>query len=175
MIHNGRCWIGVNSILPNRLALEALHAGSIPELHGYRKVERERGYDVLPGGGEGSRADFRLSGGKRRKICYVEVKNVNMMERRAFRFPDAVTLRGRRHLRELAAAVEAGARAVLLFIVQRSDAEHLEMADYIDPEYARQLAESYQRGVEVIAYRARVTTREIRVVEKVPVIIPRGV
>ena len=86
-------------------------------------------------------------------------------------FPDAVTTRGQKHLRELLSAHEQGYRAVIFFLVQRGEAEAFSPADEIDPEYGRILREAVARGVEAMAYRAEVTPEENRVGRKIPVLL----
>ncbi|MFZ2948722.1 MAG: DNA/RNA nuclease SfsA [Desulfuromonadaceae bacterium] len=87
------------------------------------------------------------------------------------RFPDAVTVRGQKHLRELMAMVEAGARAVNLFVVQRADARAVAPADAIDPAYGRLLRQAARAGVELLAYQARVTPTEIDLCRRLPILI----
>ena len=162
MVHNGRCWIGVNTHLANRLAAEAIERGIISELRGYHALRREVAY------GEASRVDILLQDDVAR--CYVEVKNVTMVDDAGrYAFPDAVTARGRKHLGELANMVDLGHRAAMLFLVQRADGEGFAPAADIDPAYADALHRAADRGVELLAYRAQVTPEEIRVVERVPV------
>ena len=162
MVHNGRCWIGINTHLANRLAVEAIESGTVTELAGYDALRREVAY------GEASRVDILLE--RSRDRCFVEVKNVTMVDDRGrFAFPDAVTERGRKHLDELTGVVEHGHRAVMLFIIQRSDGDGFAPADEIDPKYGAALRRAFERGVEILAYRAEVTPPAITVVEPVPV------
>lgn len=162
MVHNGRCWIGVHTGRPNHLVLEAVHAGNIPELQGYISARLEVPY------GRNSRIDLLLQDGERR--CYVEVKNTTLVDGEgAFTFPDAVTVRGRKHLFELADRVEAGDRAVAFFLVQRSDGDYFRPAREIDNAFAEALVEVAARGVEVLAYRAEVSPQAIELRERVPV------
>lgn len=154
---------GVNTALPNHLAEEAVRAGVVAELQGYDGLRREVRY-----GSERSRIDLLLERGDER--CYVEVKNVTLGDGgEVARFPDAVTARGTKHLRELTQMVAEGHRAVLLFCVSRTDARVVEPADDIDPQYGRTLREAAAAGVEVLAYRCAISPEEIRMVERVPV------
>jgi sugar fermentation stimulation protein A len=150
MIHNGRVWIGVNPAFANGLAAEGIRAGLVPELAGYAALRREAAW------GEGTRFDFLLSGS--RGECYVEVKSVTLVtEDGMSAFPDAVTARGARHIRELLAARAAGHRAVLLFVVQRSDGlKGFRAAAEIDPVYAEALRQAHAAGLEVYAHLADV-------------------
>ena len=153
MVHNGRCWIGVNTQLPNRLAEEALLAGRLPGLAGCTEVRREVRYGV------NSRIDLLANDGGRQ--CYIEVKNVTLVEADGvYRFPDAVTTRGRKHLAELSAMVAAGHRAVMLFVIQRADGSYFAPATAIDPEYAAALRLAHEAGVEILPCLAHVSPEE---------------
>ena len=168
LIHNGRCWISVHPGRANQIVREACTQQNhivqrIPELAGYAEIRPEvlfpvQGANTNPstGAGRASRFDFLLTGGRRRKPCYLEVKSVTMMRAGDYEFPDAPTERGRRHLRDLMAARAAGYRAVLLFLIQRSDGRRLRMAEDIDPEYARLAFAARRAGVELIAYGTRI-------------------
>ena len=159
--------VGINTGLPNKLVEEAIVGGVIAELGGYSALRREVAY-----GEEGSRVDFVLEGG-RRKACYVEVKNVTAAAKnRVALFPDCVSDRGSRHLRELMRMKAAGLRPVQLYCVQRGDVDEVRPADAIDAEYGRTLREAIDAGVEVLAYRARVTPSEIRIETRIPVVCP---
>ena len=146
----------VNTQRPNALAEEAIRAGLIPELAGYPTLQREVRY-----GAESSRIDLLLSGPQGR--CFVEVKNVTMGTPDGLcRFPDAVTTRGAKHLRELSAQVAAGDRGVLLFCVSRDDATVVEPADDIDPAYGQALRAAVAAGVEVLAWRLAIQPEAVR-------------
>lgn len=143
--------VNVDTGLPNRVVHEAVVAGAIPELAGYDEARREVKY------GENSRIDILLSKKRSKKLCYVEVKNTTLAQGRTALFPDAVTERGRKHLRELTAMVADGHRAVQFFFVSRDDVRTFAPADEIDPEYGAALREAAAAGVEVLAYSARVS------------------
>ncbi len=145
-VRPGRAWVGVNTMLPNRLAREAVERGRIAELRGYPTVRSEVRL------GERSRIDLSLEAPDRPR-CWVEVKNTTLRDGRVARFPDAVTERGRKHLRELADAVARGDRAVMLFVVNRADCDAMGPADGFDPDYGRELRRVAGRGVELLAYR----------------------
>ncbi|OGR23990.1 MAG: sugar fermentation stimulation protein SfsA [Desulfuromonadales bacterium GWD2_54_10] len=157
------CWVGINTGLPNRLTREAIENGIVTELQGYESIRPEVPY------GEHSRIDLLLEGLSGR--CYVEVKNVTLIDGKRALFPDAVTTRGQKHLNELMRVVQAGDRGVIFFTVQRSDGESVSPADAIDREYGRLLRLALANGVEALAYRALVTQQEIRLTERLPVII----
>lgn len=157
-------WVGINTGLPNRLVREGIENGVIAELQGYPSIRPEVSY-----GEEKSRIDLLLSGPD--GLCYVEVKNVTLVEGSLALFPDAVTTRGQKHLRELMEVVHRGERGVIFFVVQRGDGEAVAPADAIDPEYGRLLRLAAETGVEVLAYRARVTPAGIVLNERLPVIL----
>ena len=149
-----------------RLVREAVEDGAITELAGYASLRSEVRF-----GNEGSRADLLLSGGGR-GACFVEVKNVTAAVSGGIAlFPDAVTARGTKHLRELASVVADGGRAVLCFSVQRQDAAEVRPADDIDPLYGRTLREALAAGVEAVAYRAEVSTKAVRLRTRIPVVL----
>lgn len=156
----------INTGRANRLVEEALLAGVIPELAGFSALRREVAY-----GTENSRADFRLTypSGE----VFVEVKSVTLgynMDCVAA-FPDAVTVRGAKHLRELSALAREGARAVLLYCVNLTGIEAVRPADDIDPAYGRALREALEAGVEILAYGANVTPQAIQVTRRLKVVM----
>ena len=157
-------WVGLNTMLPNRLAEEAILDGTVAELQGYRHLRRE-----VPYGSERSRIDILLEGDK--DGCYVEVKNVTLVEDGKALFPDAVTTRGQKHLRELMEVVRNDGRGVILFTVQRGDGAAVSSADRIDPVYGKLLREAVANGVEALAYRASVTPEEIRLTGRLAIIL----
>jgi sugar fermentation stimulation protein A len=160
----GTTLVGINTHAANRLVAEALARGGIPALAGYAVVTPEVRY-----GDENSRVDFLLSA-PRRRPCYVEVKNVNAsMRGRLGLFPDAVTARGVKHLRELVRMRDAGARAVVLYCVQRGDVDEVRPAREIDPAYADAIAWAADRGVEFIAHRCAVSSSGIELTDRIRV------
>jgi sugar fermentation stimulation protein A len=150
LIRVGGHLVGVNTAHPNRLIEEAIAAGAIAELAGYAVCRREVRYGV------NSRIDLLLEDSGR-PPCYVEIKNVNLRRglsgrETAAEFPDAVTKRGAKHLVELSEMVAGGARAVMLYLVQRDDCDHFRIAEDIDPAYAAALTAARARGVETLCY-----------------------
>jgi sugar fermentation stimulation protein A len=134
---------GVNTARPNALVKGAIEADLIPELCGYSTIRSES--------------------------CYVEVKNVTLdCGNGCAQFPDAVTARGAKHLRELSAMVAAGHRAVLLFCVQLSGVDRVSVASHIDRVYAETLAEAMASGVEVLAWQADFDGADIRLQRPLP-------
>ena len=162
LVHNGTCWIGINTSRTNAVVEEGIRNGSIPELAAFDELRREVRL------GEHSRIDLALDRGGRR--TWVEVKSVTMVDASGrYAFPDAVTARGARHLAELESAVPAGEGAVMLYLIQRSDGRGFTVADDIDPGYGEALRRAVGAGVEVLAYRADVSPVEIVVAERVVV------
>lgn len=167
----GRGKAGINTGRANALVMEAIEAGVIKELQGYASARREVAY-----GSEGSRIDILLSDHPRRRQshCYVEVKNLTLHESKGVGlFPDAVSERGRKHLRELMEMVNQGHRAVLFFCVQHNKVRRASPAWDIDPLYAETLEQAVEKGVEVLAYRAKLNAREIVLEEKIPFVLGR--
>lgn len=139
--------IGINTMLANKLVKEAIEKGYINEFSDFIKIDSE-----VPYGLEKSRIDLLLTN-KNGQKCYIEVKNVTAsFEQSIAAFPDAVTVRGSKHLRELEAMVRQGNRGVILFCVQREDSVAVRAANEIDPIYAATLQQVLDSGVEVLAY-----------------------
>lgn len=166
MIRMGRTWVGINTARPNAWVAELIRLGKISELRDYGAIRRE----VTVGEEARSRIDLLLSDpdGERRD-CYVEIKNATYRVGDFAAFPDAVTERGRKHLRELIALVEAGQRAVMFFFVGRADCRRLRPADEIDPAYGETLRAAVAAGVEVLAYKARFSLRGVALVGRLPI------
>ncbi len=150
--------VGINTLLSNHLVREGIDSGVITELAGYDRIRSEVRY-----GAERSRVDLLLEKDDGPN-CYVEVKNVTAAEGDVAFFPDAPTVRGVKHLRELMEMVKQGGRAVLFFCVQREDVCAVRPADHIDPEYGCALREAAANGVEIIAYQTSISLQEIKLV-----------
>lgn len=149
--------VGIDTGLSNRIVAEAIAGGCIAVLAGYETLRREVPY------GTRSRVDMLLEGAGR-PPCYVEVKSVTLSRQAGVaEFPDAVTARGAKHLAELAAMVEAGARAVLVYLVQRGDCVGFEIATDIDPTYATAARAARAAGVEMRVVHAEVTLAGIEI------------
>jgi sugar fermentation stimulation protein A len=156
MIEAGKTLIPINTLNPNKIAMEAIEAGAVPEIAGYGDIRREVKY------GEASRIDLLLEGGKFDQPCYVEVKNVHLSRMPGLaEFPDSVTKRGAKHLGELSKIAASGARAVMLFIVQRSDCRRFRPAADLDPTYAAALNSAVAAGVETLCYDCEVSLSEV--------------
>jgi sugar fermentation stimulation protein A len=148
-------WISVDARLPNDLVEEALRADRLAPLAGYPTLRREVPFGV-------SRFDFLLEAPDR-SPCLVEVKSVTLVVDGLACFPDAVTLRGRRHLEELVSALEMGYRAAVVFVVQRGDAGGFRPYDESDPDFGQALRMAARRGVEVYACACRVEPGRIEI------------
>ncbi len=161
---SGPSLVGINTGHPNRLVAEAIAAKRIKPLAGYATLRREVKY------GEASRIDILLED-ERKGRCYVEVKNVHMMRESGLaEFPDCVTERGAKHLRELAAMAAEGHRAVMLFLIQRTDARRFALAGDLDPGYAAAFRLATAAGVEALAFRCRMSEAEIALDRVVPIV-----
>jgi sugar fermentation stimulation protein A len=161
---DGGALVGVNTMRPNRIVEEALRAGAIALLAGYGEIRREVPY------GERSRVDLllRRAGAP---DCYVEVKNVHLRREGRAEFPDCVTARGARHLRELAALVGRGCRAVVVYVVQRADCAAFAPADDIDPAFAEAFRAAVAGGVEALCLSCAVGLDGIRLEKPLPIIL----
>jgi sugar fermentation stimulation protein A len=156
-------WIGINTHRSNAIVGEALRERRIAEVAAYDQIKAEVPY------GKNSRIDFLLTG-PGLPDCYVEVKNATWPgQDGALAFPDAVTLRGQKHLRELAAQVRKGHRAVLLFLANRPMGDRVRACHERDPDYARALVKAHRAGVEILAYRTRIAPPAVRLAEPLPV------
>ena len=142
-------WAGIYTQLPNPFVAAAIKEGMIPSLAGVTLVEREKKM------GDKSRVDILAHGPW--GTCFVEVKNVTLVEGATALFPDAVTARGLKHIHELEARIKAGDRAAMVYLVQRDDADIFAPADAIDPAYGSALRQAYKNGLEIYALGARVT------------------
>lgn len=147
--------VGINTGLPNRIAEEAIAAEMVSDLHVYQNLSREQRY------GRNSRIDILLSD-PAKGLAYVEVKNVHFSRIDGLaEFPDSPTARGAKHLDELGDMVEAGHRAIMLYLVQRNDCSTLRICRELDPVYARAFERAAARGVEAYAVRCAVSPSAI--------------
>ena len=159
---------GINTQLSNALVREAIEAGQVAELIGYSGIRSEVAY-----GNERSRIDLLLEASAPADLpsCYVEVKNVTLVEDDVAYFPDAISARGSKHLRELMAMTAKGYRALIFYCVQREDCLELRPADAIDAIYGQTLREALDAGVEALAYKATVTIEGVELTERLPVVV----
>jgi len=165
MVHDGRALVGINTAHPNGLVAEAIEVGTITELQGYGSRRREVKY------GRNSRIDILLEGDG--PACYVEVKNVHLSRvPGTAEFPDSVTARGAKHLVEMTDMVAQGHRAIMVYLIQRDDCDHLSIAADIDPNYDEGLTRALESGVEAVAYSCKLTPQAITVENAVPLVRP---
>ncbi|MEL6948426.1 MAG: DNA/RNA nuclease SfsA [Pseudomonadota bacterium] len=177
---DGPTLVGINTMMPNRLAEEAITAGRIDALLGYDILRREVAY-----GEERSRIDILLEHGaedlehKARNAtkndtrpCYVEVKNVHLVRTAGLHeFPDCKTDRGAKHLREMASMVSKGARAAMLYVIQRADGDRLSFAADLDPAYHAAFVAARNAGVEAYAIRCDITVEGIDATTPIPIVL----
>jgi sugar fermentation stimulation protein A len=171
--------VGVNTMHPNRIVAEALAADAIPELAGYDLCRREVKYGVA------SRIDFLLEGAGPSHLtggsdptqaqtpppqrAWLEVKNCHLMRQPGLaEFPDCVAARSAKHLQELEAMVDAGDRAVVLFVVQRSDCSAFSACHDLDPKFAAGLERAADAGVEVMVYSCHMDVTGVRIAAPIP-------
>ncbi len=152
MIKINNDWVGINTSNPNTLALDWIKQGTIPGLEGYTHVEREVKFGD---------SRFDIFARNEKEECFVEVKNVTLREGTMALFPDAVTTRGQKHLETLINVKKSGKRAVMLYVVQRTDVESFAPAKEIDPDYANKLKKAYREGVEIIPVQVKINPQEI--------------
>ena len=153
-------WVGINTARPNRIVEAAIEDGTITELNPFDHLKREVKY------GTNSRIDILLTHNDVK--TYVEVKNTTLAEDGLARFPDSVSERGTKHMRELAQVVKQGHRAAVVFLVHRDDCSAFAPADDIDPEYGKALRAAAKAGVMVLPYRARCSADGVQVLNRLP-------
>lgn len=162
----GPALVGINTSSPNAAVAAAIKAGLIPSLTGYATLRREVRY------ADNSRIDILLQD-EARPACYVEIKNVHLMRQAGLaEFPDSVTARGAKHLSALAKMAASGARAMMVYFVQRGDAETFTLAHDIDPAYAHAFIEAQAAGVEAIAVASEVTLEGLKLPRAIPLAPP---
>ena len=160
MVQEGNTWIGVNTMLTNKIVAETILEGRIKELQGIDTLTREVKTS------KSSRLDLLLERGDEK--IYVEIKNCSLVEDGWAMFPDAVTARGTKHLNELASLVKQGYQGIIFFCIQRMDCDRFRPAAHIDPLYAKTLAEVSKKGVKILAYQAEVTPKSIVIQKSIP-------
>lgn len=158
MIYMNNSWIGINTMIPNLLVYEAIKANQIEKLAGYSNVKREVKF-------EDSRFDIYAENDQEK--CFIEVKNVTMKVGQFARFPDAKTTRGKKHLETLINVKKQGIRAVMVYIIQRTDIDTFGPAWDIDPEYAETLIKAYSDGVEIIPLIAKVSPTQVKILQEI--------
>lgn len=161
LIELGQDYACIDTAMPNRLVAEALAQGKIPELAGAISICPEVRY------GENSRIDFLLTG--QRSDTYVEVKAVSLRRGDWAEFPDSVTKRGAKHLAELAEMARQGHRAVMLYLVQRTDCLGFRLAADIDPAYAAAFSKAAASGVETLCYTTTISPAGMQIADRLPI------
>jgi sugar fermentation stimulation protein A len=151
--------ICTNTGVANKLGVEAIEDGTIKELQGYTTLKTEQKY------GQNSRIDILLE--KEDKKCFIEIKSVTLKIGDSLAFPDAVTTRGTKHLEELMEMVKNGQRAVMLYVVQRTDKLSFRIANEIDKKYYEKFKEAIGFGVEVLVYQSTISTSDIQLTHKI--------
>jgi sugar fermentation stimulation protein A len=146
--------VGVNTMVPNRLVADALRTGQVAAFEAYTDVFSEVTVNAH------TRLDLKLAA-PGLPDCYIEIKNCTLVEGDWAMFPDAPTTRGQKHLRALTALKGSGKRAVIFFLIQRTDARFFKPADGVDPEYGRQLRQAVAQGVEIMAYDTDIDLKKI--------------
>jgi sugar fermentation stimulation protein A len=162
MIEIGGVWISCDARLPTSLLIEALEQKRIQHFTGYTGWKREVTFGA-------SRLDLLLTG--QGKDCLVECKSVTLVEDGTALFPDAPTVRGARHMRELIAAVKEGYNAAAVFVIQRPDAENFMPNFNADPDFVAACHEASSAGVQLIAFRCATNFGMIDLDSEIPVII----
>lgn len=154
---------GIDTSVPNRVVGEALRAGEIAELSDYKTIKAEQKY------GETSRIDYLLSEGSLPDL-YLEIKNVHLLRGTTglAEFPDSVTERGAKHLRELSEMARLGHRAVMFYFIQLTGCSAFALAADIDPTYASAFESAREAGVEVLVYDTEITPQEIKLRGRIP-------
>ena len=145
-------WVGVNTSLPNQLVKLALTEKRLPHWQDWDEIHPEFKINAE------TRLDFRLRKISPEKFHYIEVKNVTLMREKKAQFPDAVTIRGQKHLREMIALMEQGHSAELVFVVQREDCEEFTTADDIDPKYGQIFRQAVKAGLRVTALKTKLSS-----------------
>lgn len=161
LIERGDDLVMAHSVKANTVTVEAINEGVISQLADYETIRTEVPY------GTGSRIDILLENAEQK--CYVEVKSVTLLEGKTLMFPDAVTTRGQKHLQELINVKKDGHRAVIFFAALHTGGDAFSPAYHIDPTYGKMLREAQQEGVEVLAYQAKITPLQVRLVRELPI------
>lgn len=159
MIRINNSWVGINTLIPNKLSVKAIQNNEIEKLKGYAIVKPEVKF-------LDSRFDIYIENEVEKG--FVEVKNVSLKDGEYARFPDSVSARGKKHLETLIKVKENGYRAVMLYIIQRTDVSIFAPADDIDPEYGKALRKAYKAGVEIISYQVKVNPERVELLKEIP-------
>ncbi|MDI6600964.1 MAG: DNA/RNA nuclease SfsA [Thermoanaerobacteraceae bacterium] len=160
MVYKGDRLISIDSQVPNRLILQSLRDKIIPSFAGYTVIEREKTFG-------NSRFDIKMS--NESEICYMEIKGVTLEVNNIAMFPDAPTVRGSKHVKELTEVVKSGMRAVLMFVIQMDGINCFTPNDMMDPEFGSNVRKAVKSGVEVNAYTCSISRNDIALKAKVDI------
>ena len=146
--------VGINTLLTNKIVLEALNHKKINSLIKYDNIKTEVKFS------NNTRFDFFLS--NKKVECFLEVKNVTLLrEKKIAEFPDAVTSRGTKHLKELCNAKKMGYQSYILYLIQREDCDSFKIAKNIDEEYEIAFSKALKSGVKILCYNCKLNNEEI--------------
>lgn len=166
MVMDNSTWVGVNTSKTNHIVAEALASNQIAEFQDIQNIRKEVKTSAH------SRLDLLIDHNE--TTTYIEVKNCSLAVENCAMFPDAVTTRGAKHLRELTRLVQEGNNGCIFFLVQRMDADQFAPAAHIDPEYAKELKKAMDAGVMALAYQAEVSPQGIEVVRRLKMIAQKA-
>ena len=148
--------VGVNTHLPNKISLESLKEKKIKSLIKFSNIKSEVKFS------DQTRFDFLIS--NRKEKCFLEVKNVTLVrEKNIAEFPDAITSRGTKHLKELITAKKKGYESYILYLIQRDDCKTFKIAQDIDEEYKNAFETALKIGVKVLCYDCKLSSEEIKI------------
>lgn len=156
--------VGVNTLVPNRLAALSIETGRVESLRGYDRVKKEVNV------GNHTRLDMVLQKDGRDQ-CYIEIKNCTLVDNGIAQFPDAVTARGLKHLETLRQLTKEGYHCVIFYLIQRTDATLFKPADSIDPAYGKALRRAAADGVEILIYDVHINLQTIMLNQKIPYLL----
>jgi sugar fermentation stimulation protein A len=156
MIDVNGIWIGINTSLPNKIIGSMLDRHLLPELEPYQSFKPEVTYGV-----EKSRIDFLLTNALESTKTYVEIKNTTWHEGKVALFPDTVTTRGQKHLRELISIIDQNTKSALIYFINRSDCDRFRAGEEADPEYAKLLNLAIDAGVKILPYRFHISPESV--------------
>jgi sugar fermentation stimulation protein A len=164
MVEDNATWVGVNTARTNKLVVEALNKGLIAEFQEIIRVKTEVKTSAH------TRLDLEVM--QENTSTYIEVKNCSLAVERCAMFPDAVTARGTKHLRELIRLRGEGLKTCIFFLVQRTDADRFAPASHIDLTYSETLSQAAAEGVKILVYQAEVSPQGIDIIQPLPFSLP---
>lgn len=150
---NSGALVCINTMLPNKIVLNAIENKEIKEIENFDEIKPEVNY-----GDEKSKIDIWLK--DKSKETFIEVKNTTLLEDNYVQFPDAITSRGAKHLRELSKEVEKGNRSVMFYLINRNDGDKFKVAEHIDKNYKEEYDNAVKTGVEVLAYKTKFNIKD---------------